>query len=69
MRRAKKRKGIETQRVKRLTPTWTSDALIGDEEQNRKQKKEKERNRERTPNLVNLDHLVAYNVDLTLPAH
>ena len=39
-RRAKKRKGIEAQRKKSATPTWTIDASIGDEEQNEKQKKE-----------------------------
>ena len=47
MRRAKKRKGIETQRVKAPTPTRENDALIGDEKQSGKQKKEeKERSRE-----------------------
>ena len=39
-RRAKKRKGIELQKVKPPTPSRVIDALIGDEEQNRKQKKE-----------------------------
>ena len=35
-RRAKKRKGIEALRVKHPTPSRATDALIGDEEQNRK---------------------------------
>ena len=39
MRRAKK-KGIEVQRVKPLTPTPSIDALIGDEKQRGKKKKE-----------------------------
>ena len=39
-RRAKKRKGIEAQRVKPSTPSQAIDALIGDEEQNGEQKKE-----------------------------
>ena len=42
MRRAKKKKGIEGQMVKPSTPTRAINALIGDEEQNGKQKKEKE---------------------------
>ena len=33
-------KGIEVQRVKTFTPTPEIDALIGDEEQTRKNKKE-----------------------------
>ena len=37
--RMKKRKGIEAQRVKPPTPSRETDALIGDEEQNRKQKR------------------------------
>ena len=41
VRRAKKRKGIEARRVKRPTPSRVIDALIGDEEQNRKQKRTK----------------------------
>ena len=41
MRRAKKRKGIETQRVKHPTPSRAFDALLGDEEQNGKQKRTK----------------------------
>ena len=37
------------------------NALIGDEEQNGKQKKEeKERNKERDPNSATQDHLVTY---------
>ena len=41
VRRAKKKKGIEVQRVKPPSPTRTIDALIGNEP-NRKQKKKKE---------------------------
>ena len=57
MRRAKKRKGIEVQRVKHPTPSWAIDALIGVEgmmsimESRREQK---ERNGERVPNLATL---------------
>ena len=40
VRRAKKNKWIESQRAKPLTPTKTTDALTGDEEQNGKHKKE-----------------------------
>ena len=53
MRRVKKRKGIEAQRVK--TPSRAIDALIGDEKQ---KKEQKERNREEAPNLATLNHLV-----------
>ena len=61
MRRAKKRKGIEVQRVKHPTPSWAIDALIGVEgmmsimESRREQK---ERNMERVHNPATLDHLV-----------
>ena len=41
MKRLKKRKGIEAQRVKRPIPFQAIDALIGDEEQNRKLKRTK----------------------------
>ena len=41
MRRAKKREGIEAQREKHLIPSKATDALIGDENQNRKQKRTK----------------------------
>ena len=40
VRREKKRKGIEAQTVKHSTPSRATYALIGDEEQNGKQKKE-----------------------------
>ena len=36
----RKKEGIEIQRVKPPTPSLKIDALIGDEEQNRKQKKQ-----------------------------
>ena len=52
MRRVKKGKGVEAQ-VKHPTPSWVIDALIGDEEQNRKQK---ERNRYWVLNPATLDH-------------
>ena len=39
MRRVKKMKGIETQRVKHPTPSQTVDGLVGNEEQNGKQKR------------------------------
>ena len=46
VRRTKKNKGIEAQGVKPPTQTRAIDALIGEEEQNGKQKKEeKERGR------------------------
>ena len=38
---AKKRKGNEAQMVKHPTPSRAIDALIGDEEQNRKKKRVK----------------------------
>ena len=38
-REEKKRKGIEAHRVKRPTPSQATDALIGNEEQNGKQRK------------------------------
>ena len=41
MRKVKKRKGIEEQRVKYFTPPLATDALIGNEEQSGKQKNEK----------------------------
>ena len=47
VKREKKRKGTEAQRVKLPTLSRTTDALKGDEEQNGKQKKEK-RQTERT---------------------
>ena len=37
-----KRKGIKVQKVKLPTSTWVIDVLIGDEEQNGKQKKKKQ---------------------------
>ena len=39
VRRVKEKKGIEAQKVKPHTPTRAIDELIGDEEQNEKQKK------------------------------
>ena len=39
MRRVKERKGIEALRVKYPTPSRAINALIGDEEQNGKQKR------------------------------
>ena len=43
MRRLKKKKGIKGEREKDPTPTWATDALIGEEEHKRKEKKKKER--------------------------
>ena len=57
-RRAKKRKGVEAQRMKPPNPSQVIAALIGDEEQNRI-RKDKERNKEQAPNLAILDHSVA----------
>ena len=45
----KRRKDIEVQRVKRPTPTWAADALIGIEKQNGKWKRTKERNKNWSP--------------------
>ena len=42
VRRVKEKKRIEAQRVKHPTPSQAIDGLIGDEEQNRKQKKGKQ---------------------------
>ena len=53
-RSAKKKKGIEAERAKSLTPTRAIGTLIGDEDQ----KKEKDRNRERVPNRAGQDHSV-----------
>ena len=39
VRRAKEKKGVEAQEVKPPTQTRATEALIGDEEQNEKQKK------------------------------
>ena len=43
----RKRKGIEAQRVKHPTPSWATDALIGEWRAERKTKVQKERNRVR----------------------
>ena len=43
MRRGKKRKGVEAQRVRSPTSIRAIDALIGDEEQNGKESKEKKK--------------------------
>ena len=43
VRRAKKRKGVEAERAKLSTPSQATDAHIGDEEQNGKQKKSKKK--------------------------
>ena len=40
MRRGKRRKGIEAQKVKHPTPSQPTDAFIGDEEQNGKETEE-----------------------------
>ena len=62
MRRVKKIKGIEAQRVKQATPSWAIDVFIRDEEPNGKQKKRK-RNREWVPNPATLDHsFTSYDV-------
>ena len=55
---AKKRKGIGALRVKPPTPSLGIDALIGDEEQNGKQKQEKKET-ERVPSPATLNHSVA----------
>ena len=51
MRRVKKWKWIEEPSVKHPTPSQAVDVIIGEEEQDRKQKitKKKKRNRERVP--------------------
>ena len=60
MRRMKKRKGIEAQGVKPPIPFRVNYALIGDEEQNRKQKKDKQG---ADPQPSYMDHSVAsYNL-------
>ena len=62
--------------MKPSTPTQAIDALIGDEEQNGKQKKEKKRNRERVPNPATPDHMVdsydphgSYGLPILFPVH
>ena len=47
--RAKKREGIEEQRVKHQTPSSATDALIGDEDQNGKQNRTKRKTGSRSP--------------------
>ena len=47
-RRAKKQKGIEAQRAKPPTSTRVADALIGDEEHNKKKENGKRKNHEGT---------------------
>ena len=49
VRREKKRKGIEAQTVKHSTPSLPTDALIGNEEQNEKQKRTKRKKQEVGP--------------------
>ena len=49
VRRTKKRKGVEAQRVKHPTPSQATDALIGDEEQNGKQKSTKRKKQGSVP--------------------
>ena len=58
MTKVKKRKGIEAQRGNPFTSSQTNDALIGDEEQTRKQKKNKKESREQVPNPVTSDHFL-----------
>ena len=41
MRRVKKRKGTEVQRVKAPSKSWADDALIGEKEQKGKQRRKK----------------------------
>ena len=53
MKRVKKRKGIKALRVKHPTPSREIDALIGEEEQNGKEKRTKR-------NPATLDHSVAF---------
>ena len=62
MRRAKKRKGIEAQKIKHPTPSWTIDALIGDEEQSEKKKKKKEKQGVAPQPTYPGPYLVIYNV-------
>ena len=44
--------------MKHPTLSRATDALIGEEEQNRKQNEKEERNKERVPSPATLDHLV-----------
>ena len=55
MRRVKKRKRIEVQRVKHQTPSWATDALIRDEKQMENRRDQNERNRKQVPNPATLD--------------
>ena len=59
MRRVKKKKEVETQRVALPTPSRTADALIGDTKQNGNE--EKEGNSDRAPNPVTLIYIYIYN--------
>ena len=58
MRRTKKRKGIESQRVKPSTQSQAIYANIGNEEHNGKQKKNKKKKTEWVLNPPTPDHLV-----------
>ena len=59
VRRVKSRKGIEATRAKHPTQSRATNALIGDEEQNGKQKRTKE-TRNGPPNPAIMDHSVAF---------
>ena len=53
----RKKKGIEVERDKPLTPTWAIDVLIGDEEQTEKKKREQnEGNSKWASNPATLDY-------------
>ena len=56
LRRVKKRREIEAQRVKHQTLSWTYDELIGVEEQNGKQKRTKRKKQGAGSQPATLDH-------------
>ena len=60
VRRGKKRKGIEANRVKHPTPSQVTDVLTGDEEQNRKQKRAKRKKRTRCSGHHKVDALCGF---------
>ena len=58
VRRAKKRKGIDAQRVKHPASSQATDEPTGDEEQNGKQKRIQRKKQGAGPNPATLDHSV-----------
>ena len=75
VRSAKKRKGIEAQRVNPVTPSWAVDTLIEDEEQNRTEDRRKKQSKSLTqlpmtiqpPPATHRDHTMSLFILHTQP--